>query len=224
MKLKELPNEEKPREKAKKYGIENLTNVELLSILFRTGSKQKSIKDFCCDFFNEIGGLEGLKKVRYSSIIKISGMGEAKALTLLAAIELGKRLSGKEKKEKIKIKSTQDVFQNYEKFFENELQEKFCVLFLNNRNEVITEKIIFLGTANYSIVHPRDVFYESILNNAIKIICIHNHPTGDVTPSKEDIKITNQLKEAGQILGIPLLDHVIIGNQSYYSFLERGQL
>ncbi len=224
MKLKEYPKEEKPREKVKEKGIESLSNAELLAILLRTGTKEDSVNDFSVKILKEIGGLEGLKNLRLSKLLKIKGLGEAKAITLLAVVELGKRLELKKRKLFRKIKNTNDVFLEYQDYFYDKKQEEFLVVFLNAKNEIIGEKVIFLGTANQSLVHPRDIFREAILNNAVKIICIHNHPTGDVTPSKEDHMITKRLKETGDIIGISFLDHVIIGKNKYYSFLEGGYL
>ena len=219
--MKDLPMEEKPREKAKIYGMENLSTVDLLSILLRTGKKNLSVKDLSISLLDKINGIEGLKTLRLPTLTKISGIGETKAITLLAAIELGKRVKEKELPKTIQIRETKDVYEYYHSYFDGETQEKFYVLFLDNKNRVIAGKTIFLGTSNQSLVHPRDIFKEAILNSALKILCIHNHPSGDVTPSREDEMITKRLEECGTLLGIPLLDHVILGNNSYFSFLER---
>ena len=221
MKIKELPNEEKPREKAKKYGIETLSNVELLSILLRTGTKKKNVKELSMEVLEMLGGFEKLEDMRLFSLMKIKGLGEVKGITLMAALELGKRFTKESPKEKVKIRNAQDVYENYHSFYFKETQEKFMVLFLNIKNEVICHKVLFIGTNNQSLIHPRDIFKEAILNNASKILCIHNHPSGNVSPSKEDEKVTIRLKESGELLGIPLLDHVILGNKSYYSFKEE---
>ena len=221
MKIKELPNEEKPREKAKKYGIQTLSNVELLSILLRTGTKKKNVKELSMEVLEMLGGFDRLEDMRLSSLMKIKGLGEVKGITLLAALELGKRFTKEIPKEKIKIRNAKDVYENYHSFYFKETQEKFMVLFLNTKNEVICSKILFVGTNNQSLVHPRDIFKEAILNNASKILCIHNHPSGNSYPSKEDEKVTMRLKESGELMGIPLLDHVILGDVSYYSFKEN---
>jgi len=220
--IKDLPEEEKPREKAISSGIDTLSIVDLLSIILRTGSKNESVKDLSIRLLNKLNGVEGLKNLRLPMLTEIKGIGKTKAITLLAAIELGKRMNLTSPPLKIKITKTKDVYDYYHHLFKEDTQEKFLVLFLNTKNYVINEKIIFIGTANQSLVHPRDIFKEAILNNALKIICVHNHPTGDVTPSKSDIIVTQNLKEVGVILGIPLLDHIILGKDSYYSFLERN--
>ncbi len=222
LKIKELPNEEKPREKAICHGVESLTIPELIAILIKTGTKEESAKDLSVRLYNEIGKTEGLKNLRLASLTRLKGIGTTKAISLMAAIELGRRLNEPIIWENKKIRETKDVYHYYKGYFYNEDQEKFLTLFLNSKNEVLKEKIIFMGTANQSIVHPRDIFKEAILNNAVKIIAIHNHPSGNVEPSKEDIKFTEKLKEAGELLSIPLIDHVIIGKNSYYSFLEQS--
>ena len=168
-----------------------------------------------------LGGFEKLEDMRLSSLMKIKGLGEVKGITLMAALELGKRFTNNHPKEKIKIRNAKDVFENYHSFYFKATQEKLMVLFLNTKNEVICHKVLFVGTNNQSLVHPRDIFKEAILNNASKILCIHNHPSGNAFPSKEDEKVTMRLKESGDLLGIPLLDHVILGSESYYSFKEN---
>lgn len=222
--IKDLPMDEKPREKAKKYGINNLSNAELLAILLRTGTKEVSVNDLSNCILKTFQGIKGMHNMRLPALLDIRVIGETKAITLLASLELGKRMHGEEILGKIQIKETKDVFKYYHNFFEGEKQEKFFVLFLDSRNYVINQKIIFQGTANQSFVHPRDIFQEAILNNAVKIICVHNHPTNHVQPSKEDENVTKRILECGKLLGISLLDHIILGNTSYYSFLEGGKL
>ncbi len=224
MRIKDLPEEEKPREKAQKIGIENLSNVELLSILLRTGTKNSSVKELSIEILNEIKDIHKLTNMRIPALTKIKGIGKTKAITLLSAVELGKRVLSENKNSSLKIKNTKDIYNAYQGMFQKETQEKFYVLFLNPKNEVINEKLIFIGTANQTLIHPRDIYKEAILNNATKIICIHNHPSGDVTPSKEDVRATLRMKDVGNLVGIPLLDHVILGSNSYYSFLEGGYL
>ena len=221
-KIKELPEEEKPREKAILRGVENLTIPELIAIIIKTGSKEESAKDLGVRLYNELGCVEGLRNLRLSNLTRLKGIGKTKAISLMAAIELGKRINVNNITGLKKIHETKDVYFYYGSYFLFEEQEKLLALFLNSKNEVIKEKIIF--TANQSIVHPRDIFKEAILNNAIKIIIVHNHPSGNVTPSLEDKRFTQKLKEAGELLSIPILDHIIIGNNTYFSFLEQNLL
>lgn len=220
--IKDLPMEEKPREKVKEKGIESLSTPELIAILLRTGSKKESVKDLAIRVYEHLDGLKGFKALRIHNLTSIHGIGETKAITLIAAIELGKRMQFHAQEQKKRIKKTKDVFLYYRDFYYLEEQEKFMAVFLTSNNTVITEKVIFTGTANQSVVHPRDIFKEAILNNAVKILCLHNHPSGNVNPSQADLEFTKKMKEIGNLLGIPLVDHVIIGREAYYSFLEKS--
>lgn len=219
--IKDLPVDEKPREKAKKYGFQTLSNVELLSILIRCGSKNCSVKEVAQDILRSVGGLSGLRDIRVSKLSKLYGVGEVKAITLLAAVELGRRLSAPDEKEKIQINESKKVFLYCQSRFALEKQEKLLVLFLDPRNYILEEKVIFQGTADQSFIHPRDIFQEAVLVNAVKIICVHNHPSGNASPSLADELVTKKIYDAGLLLGIPLVDHVIIGKNDYYSFLEH---
>lgn len=219
--IKDLPIDEKPREKAKKYGFHALSNVELLSILIRCGSKNRSVKEVAQDILKSVGGLSGLKDIRVSKLSNLYGVGEVKAITLLAAVELGRRMSEPEEKERIQISESKKVFWYCQSRFALEKQEKLLVLFLDPRNYILEEKVIFQGTADQSFIHPRDIFQEAVLANAVKIICVHNHPSGNASPSLADEIVTKKIYDAGLLLGIPLVDHVIIGKNDYYSFLEH---
>lgn len=219
-----MPDEEKPRERAKKYGFETLSVVDLLSILLRTGTRNKSVKELAMEISKYLDSLPNITDLRLSSLSNFKGVGEVKAITLLSAIELGKRMGYKKVFKKNIINNAKDVFDYFEIFFKYETQEKMLAIFLNSKNEILESKIIFTGTANQSLVHVRDIYKEGILVNAIKIICLHNHPSGNPNPSKEDEYTTKRLKEAGLIIGIPLVDHIIIGDNKYYSFLENDVL
>lgn len=222
--IKDMPDEEKPRERAKKYGFETLSVVDLLSILLRTGTRNKSVKELAMEISKYLDSLPNITDLRLSSLSNFKGVGEVKAITLLSAIELGKRMGYKKVFKKNIINNAKDVFDYFEIFFKYETQEKMLAIFLNSKNEILESKIIFTGTANQSLVHVRDIYKEGILVNAIKIICLHNHPSGNPNPSKEDEYTTKRLKEAGLIIGIPLVDHIIIGDNKYYSFLENDVL
>lgn len=154
--------------------------------------------------------------------MNIKGIGEVKAITLLAAIELGKRLSRKVPTlYNKKITSAELVYDYYNDKIGDKKQEYFYCLYLDNRKRIIKEKLLFIGTINYSVVHPREIFKEAYLVSASTFICVHNHPSGNAEPSKIDIDFTNQLVEVGNLLGIPLIDHVIIGVDKYFSFFEN---
>ena len=219
--IKDLTGEEKPREKAKKYGVSALSDVNLLAIILRTGTKNSSAIDLAHELLKEYGSLTALEKARFTKLKAFKGIGEVKAITLLAALELGRRTTNPTETPKIQIKESKNVYEYFHSLFTFQSQEQFYVLFLDTKNYVLTKKLLFMGTVNQSMVHPRDVFREALLHNAVKILCIHNHPSGNVTPSIADEKITRELKRIGDMMGISLIDHVIIGKDTYYSFLEH---
>jgi len=218
--IKDLPEEEKPREKLKKYGVKNLTDEELIAIILRCGTKNMSVKDLAIKIKKEFKTLSDLS---YIELSKIKGVGEVKAITLLAAIELGIRSTYKEDKN-IKLNRPENIYD----FFKNKVihlkQENLMAIFLDNKNKLIAYKTIFIGTINMSVSHPREIFKEAMKNSSVYIILVHNHPSGDPTPSVADLKFTNQVYKTSKIIGIPLLDHIIIGNNKYYSFYDNGDL
>lgn len=221
--IKELIKEERPIERFLKVG-KNVSNEELLAILINHGMKNKSSKDLAINILNKIDGIEDLKNITYEELIKIDGIGTKKAVTILAALELGNRVINNKKLElKEKMTDPSILYEHYKLILENCYQEHFYCIYLDNQKRIIKEKLLFVGTINYSIVHPREIFKEAYTLSATSIICIHNHPSLDITPSKEDKILTQNLKEVGNILGIPILDHIIIGN-GYYSFFENGEL
>ena len=173
---------------------------------------------------DNLGGIENLKKLNYYEIKKIKGIGEAKACTLVALSEIARRMNRKVASIiGTKLNTPLKIFEFYKAKI-NDDQEQFYCIYLDASKKVIEEKLLFIGTANYSLVHPRDVFKEAYLLNATSIICVHNHPSGEVKPSKEDINLTIRLKEIGVLLGIRVIDHIIIGDDKYYSFLENGKI
>lgn len=221
--IRELPESERPRERFKKYGVESLSDEELISILIRTGTKQKSVKDVSLNLLKEIK-LTDLNNTSYKTLKNIKGIGEVKAITLLSAIELGKRVANNDYNFE-KIKNSQDVYNIAKNEMSNKLQEQFMTIYLDNLNNIILKKILFIGTVNKSEVTPRDIFREAVKNNASKMILVHNHPAGSVTPSQSDIYLTQELVKLGEMLGIKVLDHIIIGKNNYYSMKEsRGDI
>lgn len=219
-KMKEIPLEERPRERLKEVGVENLTNLELLSILLKTGLKNKNVKDIALELLKNYS-LSDLKDISLEELIKIKGIGEVKAIELLASIELGKRVALKQESKK-KIFSPSEIFQEARYDLTGKKQEYFYAYYFNSKQELIEKKCLFVGTINASTTHTREVFKEAYKVSATSIICLHNHPSGDPTPSKEDIHFTKSLMETGQIQGIPVLDHLIIGEKNYYSFYEES--
>ncbi|PTG48996.1 hypothetical protein BUY26_04460 [Staphylococcus cohnii] len=222
MKINELADHQKPRERMLSQGARYLSHAELLAILINTGRKGSSSLDIANELLKSVDNLKELKALSINDLNKIKGVGLYKALILKAAFELGERIHSGSVDDKIQITSPKDVADFMMGQMEHLKQEKFSVLFLNSKNIVIKKKTIFIGTLNASIVHPREIFSEAIKCASNAIIVLHNHPSGDTTPSNEDIKTTERLRECGQLLGIDLLDHVIIGDHEYLSMVEEG--
>ncbi|AID01619.1 JAB domain-containing protein [Staphylococcus xylosus] len=222
MKIKELANNQKPRERLINNGSAHLSDVELLAILINTGRKGFSSLDIANELLKSVESLKQLKALSINDLNKVKGIGLYKALILKAAFELGERMHSGSLEEKIQITSPQDVANFMMGKMEHLTQEKFIVLFLNSKNVIIKQKTIFIGTLNSSVIHPREIFSEAIKCASNAIVVLHNHPSGDTTPSKEDIRATNRLRECGEILGIDLLDHIIIGDHTYMSMVEDG--
>ena len=226
MKIKDLPLNERPRERVIKYGIENISNSELLAIIIKTGTRKYSVKEIADIILSRINGISNLNDININTFNNIPGLGKVKTIELMAAIELGKRIFFDNKiSKKIFFDNPDDIYLANISLFKGTKQEYFYVLYLDNRNNLIERKLLFMGTINRSIVHPREIFKEAYLVSASKIICMHNHPTGDITPSMEDIRLTKSLIEIGKLQGISIADHLIMGDNSYYSFYdERGDM
>lgn len=222
LKVKEIPQTDRPYERLISYGKEFLSNDELLAILIKSGYKDASSKMIATKIISDLKDISELKKLKYEDLINIKGIGQAKACNILAAIELGRRINNRYTNDSdIVIKNSKDVFNFFKGTLDDKEQEYFYCLYLDNKKRIKKNKLLFMGTINYSIVHPREIFKEAYLVGAISIIIVHNHPTGDVTPSKQDIDTTNKLIEVGNILGIKVDDHIIIGHNCYYSFFEN---
>lgn len=219
--LKDLPDTLKPRERLKKYGVDYLNNEELLAILLRTGTKNISVKDLALNVLKEIENIKDLDNLSLNSFLNIKGIGTAKAMSILAALELGKRIYLlNDKNEKIKIKNGLIVYNMFKYLDKLEKQENLIVLLLDNKNYLINSVNVFKGSLNISIAHPREIFKVAIKNSASGLIIVHNHPSGDPTPSYNDKKMTEKVISAGEIIGIPVIDHIIIGKNKYYTFKE----
>lgn len=221
--IKDFPLEERPREKVKQYGINNVTNKELLSIILKTGTKNINVEDLALSILRKYK-LHELKDVTINELTKIKGIGEVKAIELLAAIELGKRINYKTEEKKKKLNNPEVIFQEMHYLFIDKKQELFYCLYLNEKQELIERKLLFMGTVNKSITHPREVFKEAYRLSASSIICMHNHPSNDLRPSKSDLEFTTSLVEIGKLQGIPVVDHIIVGDSSFYSFYEHNNI
>ena len=223
MKIKEIPINDRPIERLINKGSEVLSNDELLAILLKTGTREMSAKDLGTLILNKVG-IEELRNITYEQLISIKGVGSKKAGTIMAAIELSKRMNQKVVNLRGEFNDPLKLYNHYREILKDKNQEHFYVVYLDIRNKIIKDKLLFIGTANYSTVHPRDIFKEAYLNGAISIVVIHNHPSGEVLPSKNDLETTKQLVAVGNLLGIKVIDHIIIGENKYYSFCENGDI
>ena len=222
--IRDFPKDERPRERFVQSGPESLSNHELLALMLRTGTKEESVLQLANRLLTHFEGLRLLKDATLDEMTAIKGIGDAKAIQVLAAIEFGRRISNLNYDDRYVIRSPEDGA----KYVMNDMrfltQEHFVSLYLNTKNQVMHKKTIFIGSLNASIVHPREVFKEALRRSAASIICIHNHPSGDPSPSSEDIEVTKSLIECGRILGIDLLDHLIIGENKFVCLKEKGYL
>lgn len=221
--IKDMPESERPREKLISYGVESLSNAELLALIIRTGNRQDTAIELGQKILSmDSRGLTHLSEVSAEQLMEINGVGKTKAAQILATIEIGKRLSRFSAQDKIKVSSPivlVNLLMDEMKYLN---KEHFRIAILDTKNQILTIEAISIGTLNASIVHPRDVFYAAIRRSANSIILIHNHPSGDPHPSNEDINITKRLVDAGNLLGIKVLDHIIIGDNKYISFKEKN--
>ena len=191
--IKDLPLLERPRERLLKYGVNNLSNEELLSIVLKTGSKNMSVKELSNNLLKEVGDVTNFKDISINKIIKIKGIGEVKAITLLASIEFGKRVYEEKEEKYIKLDSSKDIYEYIKKDLKYKKQEYFYCLYLDNKKNLIEKKLLFIGTLNNASVHPREIFKYAYIFSATSIIYIHNHPSGDVIPSNDDLSLTKKL-------------------------------
>ena len=225
MRFKNIPKEEKPRERLIKYGVENLSNEELIAIILKTGTKKYNVKEIANNVLCSFENISNLRNVRINNLVNIEGIGEIKAIELLASIELGKRVyEDNNYEDLVSLTSPLVIVKYFNNLFKDLKQEYFYVVYLNSKGKFIEKKLLFKGILNKSLVHPRDIFKEAYLLSACSFICIHNHPSGDPTPSSEDKIITENIKQIGLLHGINLLDHIIIGKDNYYSFYEDNNL
>ncbi|CDZ99816.1 hypothetical protein BN1050_00307 [Metalysinibacillus saudimassiliensis] len=222
--LKDVHEEDRPRERLLQQGAQSLSNAELLAILLRTGTRELSAVGLANHIMQQVEQLHALKHITLEELTAIKGIGTVKAVQLLAAIELGRRLARKQDIERYTIRSPGDAAAYLMADMTSLLQEHFVALFLNVKNQILYQKTIFIGSLNSSIVHPRELFREAVKRSAASIIVCHNHPSGNPQPSPEDIEVTQRLQEAGLIIGIELVDHIIIGNHNYVSLKEKGYL
>ena len=219
-KIKEIPISERPRERLKEIGSKLLSDKEILSIILKTGTKDKNVTELAIELLKEYPLFE-LKNISLNKLIQIKGIGEVKAVELLAAIELGRRIFAPTSQVLKELENAQKIFTYMKNSFLDIYQEQFFALYFDTKRHLIGKKLLFIGTLNESVVHPREIFKEAYRLSASYIICIHNHPSNDTTPSAADIEFTEKVIKIGYIQGIPIMDHIIIRKDNYYSFYEK---
>ncbi len=218
--IQDMPRVERPREKIMRYGPGKLTDEELLAVLLRTGARGRNVLELAGDLLRRFGRAD-IAKARYAELRAVPGLGPARACEVLAAFELGRRyLNGKKTGVYLKPR---DVWEELRDVREQK-KEHFVVFFLDTRNQEIRREIVSIGTLNYNLVHPREVFEPAVKNLAASVIVAHNHPSGCLEPSDEDLSLTKRLAQAGKLLGIELLDHVIVTKEGFLSFKQKGLL
>ena len=223
--IREWAESDRPREKLLMKGKSTLSDAELLAILMGSGSRNESAVDLAMRILHETNdNLIELSKLGVKDLTRFKGVGEAKAISIIAAMELGKRRRGAEAIEKKKITSSRDVFEYFNSIFGDQTYEAFYILLLNRANRIIKEVQISEGGFSGTVADPKKIFKIALENNASSIILSHNHPSGNIQPSEADIKLTHKLKGAGEMLDLPVIDHIILGEEKYYSFADEGQM
>lgn len=217
--------EERPYEKCEQYGAENLTDAELLAVLLRTGTKGENSLQLAKRILHPDFAQEGILNIHQWSmeqLLEIKGIGSVKAIQILCLSELAKRLSKAEAQSGLNFSAPETIAQYYMEDMRHRKKEAMKLLLLNSKTKLIGESELSLGTVNTTLVSPREVFVEALRRNAVAVILLHNHPSGDPTPSKQDILITRRVTEAGRLIGVELLDHIIIGDNCFISLKDKG--
>jgi len=221
IRMMDLPASERPIEKIIAVGPGQLSNQELLAAVIGIGSRKASALDLAARLLSDGGGLRALASADVHTFKKVSGIGPTKAAKLMAVIELGKRMHDLDRESKEKFNSPMAVYDYFKSQLRFERIEKFCTATVNTKNELLSTRTISVGTINASLVHPREVFSHAVKEQAHGIVLVHNHPSGNPDPSNEDRLLTKRLCEAGRLIGIHVLDHIIVGDNRYYSFKEN---
>lgn len=215
-----VPEQARPRERMIEYGVHSLSNHELLAILLRTGTKKANVLQVALNVLGHFEDLFMLKEVTMEELMRIQGIGQTKAIELIAAIELGKRISRSSQVKEGCVNSASAIGEMLIEEIGGLHQERVLAMYLNTKNEILKKETIFIGSLNSSVAHPREIFKGAVRYSAARLIICHNHPSGNPEPSQADIQFTQRMKEAGELIGIELLDHLIIGENSYISLKE----
>ncbi len=224
--MKDLCKEERPYEKCLAYGAEVLSDTELLAVIIRTGTFGETSCQLAGRILNVSGyqGLSGFCSIPLKRLMEIKGIGKVKAVQIKCIAELAARMAKAGARERLCFLSPSTIADYFMEELRHEEQEQLIGLYLNTKNKLLKEKLLFKGTVNASLISPREIFLEALEVRAVNFVLVHNHPSGDPTPSRDDVKVTEQIRCAGELLGIQLLDHVIIGDHSYISLREKGIL
>ena len=220
--LHDLPREERPRERLKKVGVDNLSLAELLALVIERGKKGENVLTIAQNLISHFGNLENIKKASIEELCQVKGIGFATACKLKAAFKLGEKAQTISTKYGQKIESAKDVFKLLKNDLGDKKKEHFKILSLDSRNKLISIDDVSIGTINANLVHPREVFKTAIQHLAVSIILVHNHPSGDPEPSEDDLEITKRIVEASKIIGIEVIDHIIIVKNGFLSFKSKN--
>lgn len=222
-----LPKEERPYERRMRHGAEQLSDRELLAVLLRTGAKGRTVLELAGELLKlspEKEGFTGLRRRSLEELSAVRGIGKVKAVQLKCVLELARRMAREEAGQGIFFRTPAMIAEYYMEDLRHLEQEVLLLLMLNQKGRLLREKYMFKGTVNASMVSPREIFLEALSSRAVQIILLHNHPSGDASPSREDLNATRRVAEAGELLGISLADHIIIGGHTYVSFREKNYL
>lgn len=222
LKIKDWPEDERPRERLMKFGPDSLSDAEILAIVLRVGNQETTAIDLARQIIQTFGGFRGLDAVSVAELCQINGIGPAKAAQIKAALEAGKRLSIENVKNRKRVESSDDVYAIVGPHLRNLGREVFKLLLLTSRNTLIHEKTLFEGSLTESLVSPREIIKEAVNRSAAAVVFVHNHPSGNPQPSDEDKRVTRQLQTACEVVGVTVLDHIIVGSNGYYSFADSG--
>jgi DNA repair protein RadC len=214
--IKTLAIEENPREKALRNGVASLSDIELLALCLRTGNKEQSVLELSLELLQSIGGIKAFKNVTYGKLIALKGIKQAKAIELLAIVELSKRMNA-EIKQSLVMSTPRDVYHLVKDEMETFDQEHFMIIILDHKHRLLCKKNMFIGSVRNTVVSVREIFSEVLRNNGSAIVCVHNHPSGEATASEADFNTTEHLVSCGELLGIEVVDHIITGRHQYYS-------